>query len=106
MELAENVMLWCSISRAPSLYSIWASAVRSAPAAEPLKEVGLPEPPTTGFPGAGMQAVAIDPASTSYLLNPGSDLAATQETFQSWLEQQPSWQVRLDCLSERSCSVF
>lgn len=53
-----------------------------------------------------MQAVAIDPASTSYLLNPGSDLAATQETFQSWLEQQPSWQVRVDCRSERSCSVF
>ncbi len=38
-------------------------------------------------------AVMIDLAESFYLLNPGGDLPATQQTFQSWLEQQPSWQV-------------
>ncbi|KAK9825057.1 hypothetical protein WJX74_004795 [Apatococcus lobatus] len=82
-----------SIYRAPSLYSAWAAAASTAPTRDAVEEdkAVRASAAAEALP-AEQKPIGVDPAFTSYLLNPGNDLAATQQTFQAWLQQQPSWQ--------------
>ena len=36
----------------------------------------------------------VDPYNTYYVLNPGGDLAKTQEAFEDWFKEQPGWKGR------------